>query len=144
MSNLTITEFLLARVAEREALAHAASPGRWHYGSVESVAGGMLYDETRTIASVHYEQPGEHSGRIVRHLLEGEADANGRHIARHDPARVLAECEAKRQIIEWHDPAHDPCDAHDAEFKSIPCDTLKALAQPYADHPDFDPSWKVQ
>ena len=25
-----------------------------------------------------------------------------RHIARHDPARVLAEVEAKRRIIEWH------------------------------------------
>lgn len=138
---MNITEFLLARIAEDEAGALSASPGGWHYGSVESVAGGMLYDETRTIASVHYEQPEDHDGQIVRHLLSPEADANGRHIARHDPARVLAECEAKRRIIER---LHRLADAgYPGEWPpvddAVP-DVLCLLAQPYADHPDYDPN----
>jgi hypothetical protein len=100
---VTLTEFLLARIAEDEEVARDASPGGWSFPGIESVAGGTLYDATRRIADVVYEQPEDHDGRIVRHLLVPEADVNGAHIARHDPARVLAECEAKRRIVEWHE-----------------------------------------
>ena len=44
--------------------------------------------------------------------------------------RALAECEAKRRIVEVH--------GH-----RCPCATLRALAQPYRDHPDFDPEWAL-
>lgn len=98
----TIADFILARVGEDEAAARAASPGGWSYGDADSVAGGSLYDETRMIGEVYYEQPTDHDGSIVRHLLAPEADANGRHIARHDPARVLAQCAAYRAIVEEH------------------------------------------
>lgn len=63
-----------------------------------------------------------------------------------EPDRQLAECEAKRKIIEAHPPLFGGCetchelDAHDAYD---PCVTLRALAQPYADHPDFDPAWRL-
>jgi hypothetical protein len=67
--------------------------------------------------------------------------ADARHAARHDPARVLAEVEAKRRIIAEHHPV-DPCDAHDASFDTIPCDTLLALASVYAEHPDYREEWK--
>lgn len=63
------------------------------------------------------------------------------HIARHDPARVLAEVDAKRQIIAEHFPV-DPCDAHDGVFTSILCPTLRLLALPYADHPDYREEWR--
>lgn len=136
MSN--IKKFLLARIAEDEAAARAASPGPWVYTTVESVGGGTLYDQTRVIGSLDYEQPDEHDGRIVRHLLKREADANGAHIARHDPARVLAECEAKRRIIEQ---------VRDVEWTSsyaVRDFVLEHLALPYADHPDFDPAWRLE
>lgn len=55
--------------------------------------------------------------------------------------RLLAECEAKRRIVELHGSV-DPCDAHDASFRTVPCDTIRALALPYADHPDYDPTWR--
>jgi hypothetical protein len=45
-------------------------------------------------------------------------------------ARVLAECEAKRLLIE--------IDGRQAKDKGI----LAALALPYADHPDYDEAWK--
>lgn len=168
----TITTFLHDRIAEDEATARAASPAPWQYGDVESVAGGTIYDKSRAIASVDYEQPADHDGRIVRHLLELEADNNGRHITRWDPARVLAECEAKRKVLALHeawpvlvssppkfeqtaDPIRDMTfratqqldwltnQEYVARFGDEPPTTaiLRALALPYAEHPDFDEAW---
>ena len=51
------------------------------------------------------------------------------HIARHDPARVLAECDAKRRIVERRNHLDGP--------------TLRALAAVYADHPDWREEWKA-
>lgn len=149
---VTLTEFLLARIAEDEAAARAASPSPWSYPGIESVAGGTLYDATRRIVDVVYEHPADHDGTIIRHLLEPEADANGAHIARHDPARVLAECEAKRRIIDEHtchcpNPTCRDCGAcpgdHHADPTPAPCATLRILALPYADHPDYDNAWRA-
>jgi hypothetical protein len=55
-------------------------------------------------------------------------DSDAAHIARHDPARVLADVKAKRAIIgdEWSDPGWD---------------VLCALASAYADHPDYREEW---
>jgi hypothetical protein len=141
---MDLTTFLLERVAEDEAVARAASPGGWTYGDVESVAGGSLYDETRMIGSLHYEQPEDHDGTIVRHLLAPEADANGDHIARHDPVRVLAQCEAVRRVVALHDVGDHSCEGTDVTTWVAPCDTLLALAAIYADHPDFDPAWRAE
>jgi hypothetical protein len=64
------------------------------------------------------------------------------HARRHDPARVLREVEAKHLTMEEHDPAHDPCDAHDGNFETIPCPTLCLLALPYVDHSDYREEWR--
>jgi hypothetical protein len=64
-----------------------------------------------------------------------------------DPARVLAECEAKRRIVELHAGYRDElsgfwyCDACDRSH--WPCETLMILAQPYSDHPDYLKEWKL-
>jgi hypothetical protein len=58
-------------------LSSAASSGPWTYSDVDSVGGGTIYDTTRSVADVVYEQPEDHDGTIVRHLLSPEADANG-------------------------------------------------------------------
>lgn len=135
-----LTAFLLARIAEDEEAARAASPGRWTYPGIDSISGGSIYDETRVIANVFYESLADHDGRIVRHLLSPEADANGQHIVRHDPARVLAECEAKRRIIELRE-----CFTCDMEGQECTHqhNTLVLLAQVYSDHLDFDPAWAI-
>ena len=125
---MNIVEFLRARLDEDEAAARKASPGGWTFGTVESVAGGMLYDETRTIGDVYYEQPRDHDGSIVRHLLSDEANANGTHIARHDPARVLREVKAKREILKHYDPPAAPF--------------IRAMAAVYSDHPDYRDEWE--
>lgn len=72
------------------------------------------------------------------------------HITRYDPARVLAECEAKRRIVEEHRPGGKEgerycgcCWLDDLEaWEPHPCPTMKAIALPYADHPDFREEWR--
>jgi hypothetical protein len=66
------------------------------------------------------------------------------HIARHDPARVLADCAAKRAIVELHTGGHECSITGDHcryihEFET--CDTLRLLAAPFAPHPDFRDEW---
>jgi len=74
------------------------------------------------------------------------------------PQRALAEVEAKREILKLHRPGRPIYEAEDSTRRTCwscgvddgwydvpaPCDTLKALALPYADHPDYDPAWSVQ
>ena len=89
---MTITEFLLARIAEDEVVAKRAAgstahrPGEWSWtggGDVVGAVGRPVVYEDGPWTSV----------------VECDG-ATGVHIARHDPARVLAECEAKRRIVE--------------------------------------------
>lgn len=65
------------------------------------------------------------------------------------PERVLAECEAKRRIVELHqsdDPRLGICTtchdyvAHDAI--TWPCPTLRAAGAVYADHSDYREEWR--
>ena len=108
---MTLTEFLLARIAEDEAAARVA--GAW------------------------LRAPDGHNDDVLWSVADGQAEpflaqyAVGRHfdhIAHHDPARVLAECEAKRQLIER---VGNPNWAG-----------FNILALPYADHPDYQQEWK--
>lgn len=154
-----LTAWLGQVLDAKEAAARAASPGGWHYGGVASIAGGLLYDESRMIASVHYEQPGDHDGSIVRHLLVAEADANGAHIAAHDPAAVLAMVEGLRAIVALHE-VGDPdewgpeqwacrlcqwdedCDSPKQSYQHgagrYPCPTLRHVAAMFASEPGYD------
>jgi hypothetical protein len=76
------------------------------------------------------------------------------HIARHDPARVLAEVEAKRRIVECHeswvagngDTICGRCGREHIDGRPgghFPCQTLRLLALPYADHPDYRQEWSL-
>jgi hypothetical protein len=133
---VTLTEFLEARIAEDEAVATAASISPWNHD------GG------------HYVGAGVHG-----YIAEVDDLEDAAHIARHDPARVTAECDAKRQIVAALDMTPCPCQqsqrcvVHDSsagppEFaRERYADTttdavLAALTLPYADHPDYRPEWK--
>lgn len=60
-----------------------------------------------------------------------------------EPARVLAECEAKRQIVamqaENDDVRHEPGFHYKAQMIE---GILRTLALPYADHPDYNARWR--
>lgn len=103
---VTLTDFLMARIAEDEAVA-----------ATEAVL------------------------RDGDPYFDGEASAFERS---HDPARVLAECEAKRRIVStmqsainggWQSQSRE-------EIEFVATRTLRLLALPYADHPDYREEWK--
>jgi hypothetical protein len=70
------------------------------------------------------------------------------------PARVLADVEAKRRIIELHRVLREPIsdddvlvcctceDRQDHHAAYWPCQTLRLLAVSYADHPDYRDEWR--
>jgi Family of unknown function (DUF6221) len=77
------------------------------------------------------------------------------HVSHHDPARVLAECTAKRRVVlacrdirpDYHFLGTRPRGM--ADFPLAPSDqhqlaavTLALLALPYADHPEYRPEWR--
>lgn len=66
------------------------------------------------------------------------------------PERMKIECAVKRRIVEVLIPRVEKLESlADGEFggggaDDYPADDiLRALAQPHADHPDFDPVWRV-
>jgi hypothetical protein len=139
--HLTLTGFLLARIAEDEAAARAATSGPWRYDHSENrwSLGGS----------------GEDAG--IAHASWEGGDGTGAdltHIARHDPARVLAEVEAKLRIVEntiaaarvaSESPPEEQISASDGPMVAYwrgqdwVCKTLAAV---YADHPDYRDEWR--
>lgn len=69
------------------------------------------------------------------HSADRKADA--RHIARHDPARVLREVTAKRAMVQHCLDAIDAQgDYHDDGSEYVATQILAALASAWSDHPD--------
>ena len=140
----TLTDFLLARIAEDEADAKAATPGPWRW---EEPSGDDFPTGDQDLVSDGKTYVGEVSGEVLpTTVLHGwgydasgihAEDADRAHIARHDPARILAECEARRRIVEFHAASTN----HD--FRRAFDWALRSLALPYADHPAFKEEWKV-
>jgi hypothetical protein len=134
----TLAEFLLARIADDEAEARAATPGPW---------------ETRLY---WFTSSGQSWASVPDVIHEEIAAEDGIHIARWDPARVLAECDAKRRIVDEHRPSKLPwpssmeagcrtcgtAQGWDDRARQANCITLRALALPYADHEEYRPEWK--
>ena len=135
---LTITDFLLARIAEDEAAVY-----RWDSDGPNGAVVATLWTG---------EAPGYTT--VAASSVEGVWVADGREVeARHahilfDPARVLAECKAKREIVELAEEATGLdmtvdqdrlCGARDWPYVG---DLILAhLAAVYASHPDYDPAW---
>lgn len=156
---MTLTEFLLARIAEDETDARSAmgsTPGD------DKTPSDWWVKETHSMVYAGHWVPVVETAE--RSIPNGDGDgvitwrvaAPLGHIARHDPARVLAECEAKRRIADMHtsDATWDggeecaQCSFHEAYegfndvSETFPCTTLRLLALPYADHPDYDEKWR--
>lgn len=113
---MTLTEFLLARIAEDEVVARSATRPPW-------------IDDANTPAPAVY-SPTDDSYVTDPHNWDA-VGSDTAHIARHDPARVIAECEAKRQVIALEDRGYDMEQA------------LRSLAAIYSDHEDYqEEEWK--
>ena len=139
---MSITEFLLARIAEDEAAANAANGPRWASGDGNISEGGLyaLQDEGDDGWAIAWFELGtaneaEDGSRQLPHWpkMERHTHANSVHAARHDPARVLRECEAKRRIVD---------DVKSGWFDTDLDGACKHLAAVYSDHPDYDEAWR--
>jgi hypothetical protein len=76
---------------------------------------------------------GDHSFVVV-------VESVAHHIARHDPARVLVEVEAKRRLLDW---LVQVAAVADADSYPIDSDTaLRLLATVYADRPGYRDEWR--
>ena len=151
----TLTEFLTDRIAEDESGARAATRGPWAWSHprmdlVESIL--QLETDPDALGEDDY---GEcvacfYGMDHIKSHAPAQADAD--HIVRWDPSRVLAECEAKRRIVE--DAKQDMLSAQALDYEfgdhsgrtydvaNSMQDVLKVLATIYADHPDYDEEWK--
>lgn len=111
---MTLTEFLLARIAEDEAAVASALEV-----SGEPAASG--HEWTPNYDAAH----GVFESEIVT-----------------STGRAQGECEAKRHILQLHGNDWNPRGKCATCDEVGPCDTLRSLAVPYADHPDYDEAWR--
>lgn len=132
MSTVTLTEFLLARIAEDEARAKAA------IGSLKEEDRERRWSEDTEMWVYGYE-----------FYLDGDVSD---FVEANDPHRVLAECEAKRRVIEEIWTYEDRIEGEWGSCRSvselqadpIQPDALKALALPDSDHPDYRDEWRPE
>ena len=136
---MTITQFLLARIADDEAVARdafgAVPGGKWMAAEADYEGISVWADDGDT--------------------SYGYATTTTDHIARHDPARVLAECAAKRAIVELAEYADEAqgggaaialFDGYREVYpgRKAMLGVLPALASVYAEHPDYDAEWSAK
>jgi hypothetical protein len=120
-----LATFLLARIAEDRAAAEAATPGVWKLWGMSVMAAQDGTSNADTAVDV---------ARTAMRIDGKPRTFDAQHIARWDPARVLAECEVKRRIVERvSDVAWATYSVRDV--------VLELLALPYADHPDYRSEW---
>ncbi|NUS79179.1 MAG: hypothetical protein HOV70_23675 [Streptomyces sp.] len=70
------------------------------------------------------------------------AEATARHIAEHDPARVLREIDAKRDLLRFAEGVHDHHETFTAGVAARLEMTLRLFAVPYADRPGYRDEWR--
>ncbi len=129
----SLIKFLRARLAEDEQAARAAIGrlgGEWvAYGSRVEVAG-----DTRDAQVFEY---------TVCFDEGSPSPEQADHIARHDPARVLRDVEAKRRLlVQFELRGNSVRSVVRPSTGGVWDDLLRILALPYADHEDYRPEWR--
>jgi hypothetical protein len=113
-----LVDWLRAQLDEDERVARAADAGRW-----------LPEDKGITF---EYRADDYHEGEAQARLV-ADSRANQEHIAEWYPARVLAEVEAKRRILD---------DASAMVWRDALGNFLRLLALPYADRPGYREEWR--
>ncbi|MFF8459107.1 DUF6221 family protein [Streptomyces albidoflavus] len=126
--------FLNARIDEDEKAARGATPGPWEWRGEYDEPWQPASDGWLDYTGEYIAAPGG-KGTLFGPGMTPHADAI--HIARHDPARVLAEVEAKRSMI-GRISNHALIMGQDEVHGSL----LRSLALPYSDHPDYRDEWR--
>ena len=129
-----IVAFVEARIADDERIARDAATG---------TSWGGMKTGPEWVALRGAVEDAESGGTIV-HDEGMPTSAQAEHIARHDPARALRDVAAKRLLFAKQAPVIDGTQSSWTWFEgseSEPEKVMQVLALPYADHPDYDPTW---
>lgn len=122
-----LVAFLRARLDEDERVAREA---------LSDTGGPVWSDGGQYGESVNVDETG---GPVAVGAWTGYlGDGPRYHIARHDPARVLAEVAAHRAWVDWIDG-----ELADDAAQQMPWDLACALAAVYASHPDYREEWRL-
>lgn len=165
MSDLALSDFLLARIAEVEA---SVAVSMWKL--IQTYC-----DDTGATEASILRRAGLNKGTFSAWRARGVPELPGRDQImaladaikvdyatllegilydaqylpeRAQPARVLARCEADRMIVDLHEQVGGFCTMcgdvlnTGLEVSPAPCLTLRALALPYADHPGYREQWQ--
>lgn len=128
-----LVDFLLARIAEDEADARAADGTRWLH-------------QDKVVTFEAFGPDGDYVDASAP--ISVDTRANGWHIVRWSPQRVLAECTSKRQIIAANPIEHVELrrwrDADPFRVDEQIPEVLRLMATPYADHPNCRPEWVLR
>lgn len=150
MEALTITEFIHARLNDKERLARAAiertGSGNWKMRDHES-DNWMVTDST---------------GEVVVYDEGDPSEFQAAHIAANDPEQALREVAAHRTILDAHPLVDGECGTCKVERErwmidpyaseeyvehwwdaiDYPCPTVRALAGIWSRHPQYNPEWR--
>ena len=134
MTVVDLADFLLARITDDENTARGSTAGPWRW--FPGRAGLPAFLESTGATATHwgegqsFEAPTVVLGSNQNSMLRVRG-RDAEHIAAWHPTRVIAECGAKRQVVEALADAGDLRDV-----------VLRTLAAVYADHPDYREEWR--
>lgn len=121
-----LLQFLRARYDHEEQVARAASR--------DGAARWLAADHPADNYAVT-----DDKGQPVAYSEGSPNEEQSAHIALHDPARVLADVAAKRQVLA----ICQSTEHQDSRGMTwVANEVLAGLALPYADHDDYRPEWK--
>lgn len=123
-----LVQFLRDRYDLEEQVAKDASPGPWHINPEA--------DEVLAVDDIVVAEGFALSGHQLRATTE--------HIARHDPARVLADIDGRRRIVDdyaYYTSIGGRTDAEHGRAEGLTY-TVQCLALTYSGHPDYRDEWR--
>lgn len=146
MTAPSLADWLLARIDAWEALAQACGGAEMTWGAEYYCTIPLRYTNVGALRR-------EGAGRKWDHVVAVAAEKrNGRpeaadpadllHIAKNDPAFVRAQCTALRRVVEEYK-AELARDRPPYEYQTALGWCVKALAQPWAGHPDWREEWSL-
>lgn len=145
-----LVTWLRAQLDEDERMAREATGGPWEVGPTFGGRDNRVYVKPEgfgidTVGTCII------AGQVAN---MPEYRANAEYIARHNPARVLAEVDAKRRILDRHASYDFPADLEDGPgayswtgrcdhcHEPWPCPDLRDVAAPLADRPGYREDWR--
>ena len=155
-----LVAFLRARLDEDEQDARDATGGSWEVGPSFGARNSRVYvrpegDLLDTIGTCEGDRINDCGTCVIACQVSNVPQwrGNARHIARHDPARVLADVAAHRAVLDMYHAMSVGADAAKGTILAGAAkvrlgaygNVLRALASCiYAGHPDFQPGWEIE